>query len=101
MSTVWPALTEAMYLLTGNLRGQWAVWDMVDRGGLEILHLGRADVPRIRQLMQKYADRLIGLADAALIAVAERENVRQIFTVDRKDFSVYRLHGRYKFHIIP
>jgi predicted nucleic acid-binding protein len=36
----------------------------------------------------------MNLADAALIRVAEREGVRKIFTVDRKDFTVYRLYGR-------
>jgi predicted nucleic acid-binding protein len=35
----------------------------------------------------------MGLADAALIRVAAREGVRKIFTVDRKDFTVYRLYG--------
>jgi predicted nucleic acid-binding protein len=41
------------------------------------------------------------LADAALIRVAEREGIRKIFTVDRKDFSVYRLHGRVRPAIVP
>jgi predicted nucleic acid-binding protein len=30
------------------------------------------------------------LADAALVAVAERERLRIVFTLDRSDFSVYR-----------
>ena len=41
------------------------------------------------------------LADAALIRVAEREGIRRIFTVDREDFGVYRLHGRVRLNIIP
>jgi len=41
------------------------------------------------------------LADAALIRVAEREGVRTIFTVDRRDFTVYRLHGRIRPTLIP
>jgi hypothetical protein len=51
--------------------------------------------------MRKYADRPMDLADAALIRVAEREGIRKIFTVDRKDFSVYRLHGRVRPAIVP
>jgi len=51
--------------------------------------------------MSKYADRPMDLADAALIRVAEREGIRRIFTVDRDDFSVYRLHGRARPTIIP
>jgi len=101
LATVWPALTEAMYLLRGVPRGQDAVWEMVERGAIGILPLGPADVPRIRALMRKYADRPMDVADAALVAVAERESLRTIFTVDRGDFTVYRLHGRGRFTIVP
>ena len=60
-----------------------------------------ADVPRIRALMRKYRDRPMDVADAALVAVAEREGVRTEFTADRGDFTVYRHHGRSRFTIIP
>jgi predicted nucleic acid-binding protein len=94
LATVWPALTEAMYLLADVPHGQEAVWEMIARGVVQIKELGLADLPRIRELMRKYADRGMDLADAALIRVAEREGIRQFFTVDRKDFAVYRLHGK-------
>ena len=94
MATVWPALTEAIYLLADLPKAQDALWEMVERGAPELLPLGAGDIPRIRALMGKYADRPMDLADAALICVAEREGIRKIFTIDRRDFSVYRLHGR-------
>ena len=101
MGTVWPVLTEAMYLLAKDLRASEAVWDMIARGAVQLLPLGPDDVPRIRELMRKYSDRPMDLADAALIRVAEREGIRKIFTVDRQDFSVYRLHGTLRLRIIP
>jgi predicted nucleic acid-binding protein len=55
----------------------------------------------MRELMGQYADRLMDLTDAALIQVAEREGIQKIFTVDREDFAVYRLHGKARFNIIP
>ena len=70
MGTVWPAVTEAMYLLVDLPTAQEAVWDMLDRGAVELLHLDLADISRIRELMQKYADRPMDLADAALVRVA-------------------------------
>ena len=99
--TVWPPLTEAMYLLSDLPRAQEALWEMLARGVLQFLPLDITDVPRLRELMRKYADRPMDLADAALVRVAEREGIRKIFTVDRKDFSVYRLHGRVRPKIIP
>jgi predicted nucleic acid-binding protein len=41
------------------------------------------------------------LADAALVRVAERDSVIQIFTLDRTHFSVYRPGRRRRFSIIP
>jgi uncharacterized protein len=99
--TVWPPVTEAMYLLGDLPKAQDALWEMLARGALQLLPLGLADVSRIRELMAKYADRPMDLADAALVRVAEREGIRKIFTVDREDFSVYRLHGRARPSIIP
>jgi len=101
LATVWPALTEAMYLLADLPRGQEALWEMIERGALELVPLGATDVPRIRELMRKYANRPMDLADAALICVAERVGIRKFFTIDRRDFSVYRLHGRIRPTVIP
>jgi predicted nucleic acid-binding protein len=101
MATVWPPLTEAMYLLAEQPRAQEALWEMLARGALQLLALDAGDAPGIRELMRKYANRPMDLADAALLRVAEREGIRKIFTVDRRDFSVYRLHGRVRPTIIP
>jgi len=101
LGTVWPVLTEAMYLLADVPGAQEAVWEIIARGAVQILSLGTADVPRIRELMRKYSDRGMDLADAALIAVAERESIRQFFTVDRRDFAVYRLNGKVRPVLIP
>ena len=99
--TVWPPVTEAMYLLGDLPKAQEALWEMLARGVLQLLSLDFADVSRMRELMSKYADRPMDLADAALVRVAEREGIRKIFTVDREDFGVYRLHGRVRPTIIP
>lgn len=99
--TVWPPVTEAMYLLGDLPKAQEALWEMLARGVLQLQSLDFADVPRMRELMSKYADRPMDLADAALVRVAEREGIRKIFTVDREGFGVYRLHGRVRPTIIP
>ena len=50
--------------------------EMIETGAVEILPLGVADIPRIRELMRKYRDLPMDLADAALVRVAERERLR-------------------------
>ena len=101
LATVWPPLTEAMYLLSDLPKAQDAIWEMLRRGTLQLLPLGISDSARMQELMHKYADREMDLADAALVRVAEREGIRRIFTVDREDFGVYRLHGRIRPNLIP
>jgi predicted nucleic acid-binding protein len=90
-----------MYLLGDLPRAQEALWEMLERGALHLFPLDSGDAPRMRELMRKYANRPMDLADAALLRVAEREGIRRIFTVDRRDFSVYRLHGRIKPTLFP
>lgn len=101
LGTVWPAFTEAMYLLHGDPQVQEKLWVMLERRAFDILPLEAADAPRMRELMKKYKDLPMDLADAALVAVAEREGLDTVFTVDRKDFSVYRLSGKRPFRILP
>jgi predicted nucleic acid-binding protein len=101
IATVWPAFTEAMYLLRSAEAAQNALWKMVLREAIGILPLTVADAPRMRELMEKYYDLPMDLADAALVRVAERENIRRIFTIDRRDFSVYRPLGGGRFNILP
>lgn len=99
--TVWPAFTEATYLLGFSWRAQDALWEMVRRGVVSFLPLDESDAPRMRALMEKYRDLPMDLADAALVRVAEREGLKRIFTVDRRDFSVYRPEGLGTFELVP
>jgi predicted nucleic acid-binding protein len=98
--TVWPALVEAMDLLEG-WHEQSALWAMVEAGPIALARLDDEDVPRLRELMNKYRDRPMDLADASLVHVAERDGYRRVFTLDRRDFEVYRLAGRERFTIVP
>src|SRR4029077_9797418 len=99
--TVWPPLVEAVYLLGDLPKAQEAVWEMLARGVVQLMSLGLVDIPRMRELMIEYAGRPMDLADAALVRVAEREGIGRIFTVDRNDFALYRLHGRIGLKIVP
>ena len=56
MATVWPAFTEAMYLLGFSWKAQDSLWEMLHRRVLTLLPLDDADAPRIRELMHKYRD---------------------------------------------
>jgi predicted nucleic acid-binding protein len=101
VGTVWPVLTEALYLLNFSWEAQNALWEMIQAGAVEILPLGTDDVGRMRDLMRKYRDLPMDLADAALVRVAERERLRRIFTLDRRDFQIYRPSRIGRFAVLP
>ncbi len=101
LATVWPAITEAVYLVERWPGAQDAILALVESGALRMMSLGRDDAPRLRALMQKYRDLPMDLADAALVRVAERERIQTVFTLDRRDFSVYRPLGLGRFKILP
>ncbi len=100
--TTWPAFTEAMYLLgrAAGRAGQQALWRLALRGDLDIAVPSPGANARAAQLMQRYADRPMDLADATLVALAEERDTNRIFTLDA-DFHVYRFKGRRHFDVIP
>jgi predicted nucleic acid-binding protein len=44
----------------------------------------------MRELMAKYHDLPMDLADAAIVRVAERQRIHRVFTTDQRDFRIYR-----------
>lgn len=99
--SVWPALVEAMYLLSFSWRAQKALWELIETGTIQLLHLDQADIEPMKNLMEKYRDLPMDMADAALVRVAEREGIRRVLTLDQRDFSVYRLARKGSFTLLP
>ena len=90
MLTVWPVLTEAAYILSHRNASMEPLLHMVENRFLRLARLGPNEAARMRLLIRKYSDLPMDLADAALVAACERENVSKIFTIDYRDFSLYR-----------
>lgn len=101
MTTV-PAFTEAMYLLGRALGwlGQDALWRIALRRDLEIVELDDTLQARCRDLMRRYRDHPMDLADASLVAVAEARQLGTIFTFDA-DLRSYRLTAGRVLQVVP
>lgn len=100
--STWSCLTEALHLLGRN-----AGWQAQDEllgyfdDGLIALH--QPDVfesQRIRELMAKYRDTPMDLADATLITAAESLKESTIFTFDHH-FRIYQLNDRTPVNVVP
>ena len=100
--TTWPCFTEAMHLLlrAGGYPAQRDLWRMIMDGRLVLHDLDAQEIARSADLMDKYRDRPMDLADATLVAAAESMHVRDVFAIDQ-DFHVYRLADGSVLRVIP
>lgn len=103
MTTV-PVLTEAFHLLSPASLGAVRLSDFVRRGGVSVWFMNEAALARAFDLMARYRDHPMDLADASLVLAAETLKTQRIFTIDRDDFATYRIElGRrhLSFEMLP
>ncbi len=97
----WPVITEAAWLLRSSSRAVQQLMRSIDGGFLELLPLSGSEAAAIAGILRRYQDIRPQLADAALVHLANREKIETIFTLDRRDFSIYRSARRRIFRIVP
>ena len=84
-------LSETFHLLAED--GRRAVRALLARGALVPAFSLGENLERVLQLMDKYADVPMSLADASLVRMTELLADPLVLTLDA-DFRVYRRHGR-------
>ena len=82
-------LAESCYLLRNLPGASEAVIDNVAAGIFQVPLQLSAQAAAIKQILRKYRDRKIDLADACLIHLAQEFATGEILTLDR-DFQIYR-----------
>jgi uncharacterized protein len=91
-------LTEAFYMLSPGSYGADRLREFIGRGGLAVWFLDETSLQRAFALMEQYADHPMDLADASLIVAAEALPTRKVFTIDRQDFTTYRIRRGYRYY---
>jgi len=99
--TCWPVITEAAWLLRQYPFGFERLLKGIQEGFLEILPVAGSETVFIGRILKKYASLRPQFADAMLVYLAARENLTTVFTLDRRDFSVYRAAGGRPFRLLP
>ena len=96
-------LAELDYLLMRHIgrRAQAALLEEVARGAYQLELFGAADVARAKEVVEKYADLEIGLADASIVVLAERHAVTEVLTLDQRHFRAMRIERRKRFKVLP
>lgn len=96
-------LSEVGYMLKRELGNQGLAMFIrqLPATKYRILALDTADLPRIADLLQQYADSRVDFVDASVVAVAERLNSRRILTLDKRDFQIIRPEHTQYFELHP
>jgi uncharacterized protein len=91
-----------MYLLhqVGGGHAQLMLWRLVETDTLGLHTPSGTELQRMPELMAKYHDVPMDLADASLLALAETLGTRDIFTFD-SDFQIYRFADGHPVNIVP
>jgi len=96
--TTWAVLTEFSHLAP-SIEATLPLYRWIDKGGLELLPLGRDELVCAIDWIEKYADRPMDLADASLVVAGINTGIHTVWTLDRNDFETYRLPGRKRFRL--
>ena len=99
--TTWPVITECFYLLNFSWQVQDNLWLFLLRGGVDIHGIEKNHFMQCRDLMKRYKDLPMDLADATLVTLADLLGISRIFTLDHKDFTIYRFQQKKRFTLIP
>lgn len=97
--TTYPVITETCYLLlarAGNRAQCNFLRDLV-LGAFDVFQLQVNHLERMIELMERYANLPMDMADASLVVLAEELGDGRILTLDRRDFSIYRWDNNHPF----
>ena len=96
-------LAELDYLLSTRVStsAASALLEQVAVGAYRLEPMEAGDVARAREIIGRYRDLDLGLADASLVVLAERHDTSDILTLDERHFrTVLGPRGR-RFRILP
>jgi predicted nucleic acid-binding protein len=87
-----PVLPEVDYLVRSRMGPgpMLALLDDIEAGAYVVENVAPSDRPRIRFLLDRYADLDVGFVDAAVLAIVERLGEPKLVTLDRRHFGAMR-----------
>jgi predicted nucleic acid-binding protein len=99
--TSWFVIAEAAYLLRDSNTAVERLLQGPELGIYRILPLDESDLQSLSALVRKYRTLRPQLADVSLVHMANRESLDTVFTLDRRDFQVFRTAKGKRFQLLP
>jgi uncharacterized protein len=96
-------LAELDYLITSHGGQAQALRFLADveSGAYQLEPFDATDVAAASEVMRRYSDQQIRLADASLVVLAQRHQCWDVLTLDQRHFRVLRGSGATAFRLLP
>ena len=98
LATVSAVVVETCHFL--RLDARRALLEWLADGGPAVVEVPPEAYPELSATMERYRERDIDFADAALVWLAEETGHRSVLTVDDADFRRFRLNGGGRFDLV-
>jgi uncharacterized protein len=98
-----PVLGEIGHLLQSRVGPHAEVTFLNSFGGngIHVAEVEEGDISRIAELVEQHVSLPFGIVDVAVIAIAERLNLTEVATADRRHFSIVRPRHVSAFRLLP
>lgn len=93
-------LTEVLCLLNFSSKAQLAAINFVLESVVEIIPSNVESLARSKGLIEKYSDLPMDYPDATIVCLAMDSGINNVITLDRDDFSIYRIKNK-RFIVMP
>jgi hypothetical protein len=96
-------LAELDYLISTRVSptAASALLDQVADGAYRLEPMGPSDVARAAEIIGRYRDLELGLADASIVVLAERHGTHDLLTLDERHFRAVAGPGGRPFRVLP
>ena len=98
-----PVMPESFYMVSVRLhyRAAMKLYSYMQTAGFKIEPLTPSDRLRMGEIMTQYLDAEFDFVDLALMTIAERLQITQVCTFDRRDFSIFRPKHTSHLELLP
>lgn len=94
-----PVLAEAAHLLRREQQDIEPLLELVELGILEVSFCIKQELPALKQLLRRYRNLPMSLADACLVRLSELSGQCVVMTID-SDFQIYRRFSRQQIPVL-
>ena len=98
--TTWAVIAETchFFIQKNNFQAAMLLLKIMEENLLELFQIEQKHLSSIKELMLKYKDLPMDLADASLVILANALDSGDIVSTDQRDFKTYRWKNHHPFH---